>query len=179
MIPEPDEEYSTFILMDWIPGDCLGEIWHSLPKQDDIVARVFEMLQALKNVALDTPGPVGGGKCHGFCFSDDGAGPFASTREMKSDTTSECKYVVILQGFGMMDSRLWVIYSLWCYAIMMCICTILFSTVLLVCGCWIGGMQARFRILMKELLCSVMRTIRTLRERWVSYWSPPEEKMRS
>lgn len=41
------------------------------------------MLQALKNITLDAPGPVGGGKCHGFWFTDDGAGPFASTREME------------------------------------------------------------------------------------------------
>jgi tRNA A-37 threonylcarbamoyl transferase component Bud32 len=83
--PEYGERYSTFILMDWIPGDCLGEIWQTLSpsKQEDIVSRILAKLQALNRVTLEVPGPVGGGKCRGFWFSDDGAGPFASTREME------------------------------------------------------------------------------------------------
>lgn len=32
IISGADEEYSTFIPMDWIPGDCLGEVWRTLPQ---------------------------------------------------------------------------------------------------------------------------------------------------
>ena len=83
--PDYDMTKCTYILMDWIHGDCLGEIWQSLDKtrRDLIVQQVYDTIKALHSETLTKPGPVGGGRSTGFWFADQGAGPFASQREME------------------------------------------------------------------------------------------------
>lgn len=83
--PDYDVTKCTYILMDWIHGECLGEIWQSLDetRRNSIVYHVYDMIGALHSKILDTPGPIGGGRSRGFWFTDDGAGPFASQRDME------------------------------------------------------------------------------------------------
>ncbi|KAH8696947.1 hypothetical protein GQ44DRAFT_633693 [Phaeosphaeriaceae sp. PMI808] len=83
--PDYDITKCTYILMDWIHGDCLGEIWQSLDetRRGLFVHQVHDTIKALHRETLDTPGPVGGGRSNGFWFTGEGAGPFASQHEME------------------------------------------------------------------------------------------------
>jgi aminoglycoside phosphotransferase (APT) family kinase protein len=85
-IPTHDMTKCTYILMDWIHGDCLAHIWPSLDQtgRGVMVRRIYDMITALHNTILGKPGPVGGGRSGGFWFTDEGAGPFNSCRDMET-----------------------------------------------------------------------------------------------
>ena len=76
---------TTYILMDYIQGDCLADLWPTLPTEhrSGIRRQVCDLLDALHHLVLLTPGPVGGGKSRGFWFTDYDAGPFVSKNDLE------------------------------------------------------------------------------------------------
>ncbi|KAL4808575.1 kinase-like domain-containing protein [Aspergillus unguis] len=87
-----------YIVMDFIPGQPLDECWNGLPSetQGDITVQVAEMIQQMQSVELSQPGPIGGGPCRGFFFTDYSAGPFMNCAEMEAwfnDKLDICKSV--------------------------------------------------------------------------------------
>ncbi|CAI7563972.1 unnamed protein product [Penicillium viridicatum] len=86
---EDDTKYfgtSGYIVMDFIQGQPLDECWNSLPPstQGEIASQVAEMIKEMQSIELLQPGPIGGGPCRGFFFTDYSAGPFTDTAEMEA-----------------------------------------------------------------------------------------------
>ena len=70
----------TYILMDFVPGSILVDVWTSLTveQRQHVQHQVSSMLHALhqKTMPADDAGPVGGGKSRGLYFTHYDAGPF-------------------------------------------------------------------------------------------------------
>lgn len=83
--PDDERQATTYILMDFIPGECLTDIWSSLTseKRLEVYRQICDMLGALHQQTLGRPGPVGGGRSNGFYFTEYGAGPFDSRHDME------------------------------------------------------------------------------------------------
>ena len=80
----------SFIVMDYIPGGTLEEGWDALDykTRDSVASQVAVMVNAmqLKPLRDEPPGPVGGSggaPFRGCWFSEQGAGPFATTQELE------------------------------------------------------------------------------------------------
>lgn len=87
-IPDDTQYFGTsgYIVMDFIPGQPLDEIWNNLPgdTQGKIAGQVAEMIQAMQSIELSQPGPIGRGPWQGRFFTDYSAGPFTGTAEMEA-----------------------------------------------------------------------------------------------
>ena len=72
--------------MDFIPGQPLDECWKVLScgTQGKIAAQGAEMIQEMQPIELLEPGPIGGGPCQGFFFTDYSVGPFMGAAEMQA-----------------------------------------------------------------------------------------------
>jgi aminoglycoside phosphotransferase (APT) family kinase protein len=80
----PDE--CGFIVMDYLEGDVLFDIWNHLDdeKRKDIIQQVADHVSQLQAVHFEKPGPLGGGRCRGFWFTDYDAGPFENKNEINA-----------------------------------------------------------------------------------------------
>lgn len=79
------EEPTSYIMMTYIPGHDLQDCWAALPEsqQHHVAEQLRDILTQLHNLKLEHPGPIGGGLSQGAWFTDFGAGPFASKRELE------------------------------------------------------------------------------------------------
>nr|XP_023907922.1 uncharacterized protein LOC112019639 [Quercus suber] len=83
--PKDSRHVITYILMDFIPGDLLGDVWSSMDvdARDMVCCQIRDMLKALQCPSLTEPGPVGGGLSRGFYFTQYDAGPFESRDDIE------------------------------------------------------------------------------------------------
>ncbi|KAL1876359.1 hypothetical protein VTK73DRAFT_9538 [Phialemonium thermophilum] len=80
-----------FIVMDYIPGPTVEDCWNTLEEADrqSVTSQVASMINTMQKVSLPPatpPGPIGGtdgALFHGFWFTDNGAGPFTSLRDLQ------------------------------------------------------------------------------------------------
>ncbi|KAI5304982.1 hypothetical protein KEM56_005559 [Ascosphaera pollenicola] len=86
-----DEEKSPFgtcgyIVMDYIDAERLSDEWIFFPlaDQENISLKVAEAICRMQSMAINAPGPIGGGPCRGRFFSKPGVAAFNSTSEMES-----------------------------------------------------------------------------------------------
>ena len=84
----PGEGYhltTGYIVMDYIEGQCLADIWNVLEpeRRENVVRQVAEMIRQLQSIHLSTPGPIGGGPCRGMWFTVYGAGPFQDRQQIE------------------------------------------------------------------------------------------------
>lgn len=72
-----------YIVMDYVEGNTLFDIWDTIDqeKRTDIFSQIADIVSQLQTVHFDQPGPLGGGRCRGFWFTDYEAGPFDNKEE--------------------------------------------------------------------------------------------------
>jgi len=72
--------------MEYMDGDTLAEKWPDLDihARQDIYSQLDEFLGQLHTIRLSVPGPLGGDLSRGPLFTDYGAGPFRSKRDLES-----------------------------------------------------------------------------------------------
>lgn len=82
----PTRNNTCYIVMEYIEGKPLSDIWAdlNLESRRSMLDKVAEYIRQLRSVKLDVPGPIGGGLSEGSFFTDYGAGPFYSRKEMES-----------------------------------------------------------------------------------------------
>lgn len=80
-----DENNTSYIVMEYIEGRLVSDIWNDLDSEGrcDILRQLCEYIRELQALKMDRPGPVGGGISEGSFFTDYGAGPFESRRDME------------------------------------------------------------------------------------------------
>ena len=83
---EVDDRNMGYILMGYVEGTVLSELW---PDMDEEVRRkarlqIVDFIQQLHSTVVDSPGPIGGDVCNGAVFTDYGAGPFKSIDGLKA-----------------------------------------------------------------------------------------------
>ncbi|KAH6714189.1 phosphotransferase enzyme family protein [Leptodontidium sp. MPI-SDFR-AT-0119] len=81
-----DDEFNTcYILMEYINGKVLIDIWDELDEiaRRGIQSQIHEYICQLQNLDLKTPGPIGGGISEGALFTGYGAGPFESPNDLE------------------------------------------------------------------------------------------------
>ncbi|KAL2045452.1 hypothetical protein ABVK25_012096 [Lepraria finkii] len=84
---DPSEVRKTgYILMSHIEGVVVSEIWETMDSEVryKIYNQLVRIVSKLHQTELGDPGPVGGGISHGTLFTDYGAGPFISTKDMEA-----------------------------------------------------------------------------------------------
>lgn len=78
------------IVMDFIPGQTVEECWDSLEasSQESVAGQVATMINKMQATPLEIPpGPIGGTDGHRFegpWFTDYGAGPFETMKELEN-----------------------------------------------------------------------------------------------
>jgi len=79
-------DHCGYIVMDYVEGDILFRIWDSTDqeKREDIIRQVTDIVSQLQAVRFDKPGPLGGGRCRGFWFTEYDAGPFENKEEFNA-----------------------------------------------------------------------------------------------
>ncbi|OJT01573.1 hypothetical protein TRAPUB_7969 [Trametes pubescens] len=85
---------TTYIVMDYISGPTLQYLWETLdaPTKTSVLAQLQGYIRELRSIppGPDTaPGPLGGGKCEGMWFGEDGVGPFP-THQALVDWWNRC-----------------------------------------------------------------------------------------
>lgn len=79
-----------FIVMDYIPGPTVDECWDSLDssQRESVISQVAAMIDKMQSTSLKLPpGPIGGTggeKFEGPWLTDDGAGPFATLKDLEN-----------------------------------------------------------------------------------------------
>ncbi|KAL9066319.1 MAG: hypothetical protein Q9157_007185 [Trypethelium eluteriae] len=88
-----------YIVMDYIEGNTLADIWDTLDqeKRKHIFSQIASIVAQLRTVHFDQPGPLGGGSCKGFWFTEYTAGPFNNKEEFNDWFTHKLE---ISQLFG-------------------------------------------------------------------------------
>ncbi|CZR68444.1 uncharacterized protein PAC_18343 [Phialocephala subalpina] len=83
---EGDEFNTCYILMEYINGKVLIDIWDELDEkaQRGIQSQIYEYICQLQNLHLKTPGPFGGGISEDALFTGYGAGPFESPKDLEA-----------------------------------------------------------------------------------------------
>ncbi|MCJ1383643.1 hypothetical protein MMC17_006757 [Xylographa soralifera] len=81
-----ENERIGYLLMEHVEGASVAEIWHGLDihAREDIQSQLCNFLRQLHTIQLPSPGPIGGAVSCGPLFTDYGAGPFKSKRDMES-----------------------------------------------------------------------------------------------
>ncbi|KAJ5102464.1 hypothetical protein N7532_002993 [Penicillium argentinense] len=97
-----DETGICFIVMSYIDGWLLDEVWSELHSthREDIQKQLHYFIRELRKTESEYPGPVGGGVCQGAFFTDYGAGPFSSKEEME---TWFDERLAVCRDFGVAD----------------------------------------------------------------------------
>lgn len=82
---EDDESNTCYILIEYINGKVLIDIWDELAEvaQRGIRSQVHKYLCQLQSLDIKTPGPIGGGISEGALFTGCGAGPFESPNDLE------------------------------------------------------------------------------------------------
>lgn len=72
-----------YIVMDYVEGNTVSDVWESLPSEQRaaVIEQVANIVSQLQELRFDQPGPLGGGRCRGYWFSDYEAGPFHDKTE--------------------------------------------------------------------------------------------------
>lgn len=80
-----EEEVVGYLLMEFINGNPLCDIWPTLTNEvrNSIFAQIADYLRAIHTIEMERPGPVGGGVSRGLLFTDYGAGPFLTAQHME------------------------------------------------------------------------------------------------
>jgi len=80
-----DESNTSYIVMQYIDGQLVSDIWGELDLKSrrSILLQLYEYIHELHTLKMDSPGPVGGGISEGSFFTDYGAGPFKSRKDME------------------------------------------------------------------------------------------------
>lgn len=80
-----DERNTSYIVMEYIKGQLLADIWDDLDSQGRgrILDQLYGYIRELQALKMDRPGPVGGGISEGSFFTAYGAGPFKSRRDIE------------------------------------------------------------------------------------------------
>ncbi|KAJ5577554.1 uncharacterized protein N7459_006518 [Penicillium hispanicum] len=97
-----DETGTCFIVMSYIDGRLLDEVWQDLhdARRDDIQEQLHRFIRELRQTESEYPGPVGGGICQGAFFTDYGAGPFSSREELEAWFDER---LAVCRDFGVTD----------------------------------------------------------------------------
>jgi serine/threonine protein kinase len=80
-----DESNTCYIVMEYIEGRLVSDIWDDLDDKGrrSIIRQLYEYTRELQALKMDRPGPVGGGISEGSFFTDYGAGPFKSRKDIE------------------------------------------------------------------------------------------------
>lgn len=80
-----DERNTCYIVMEYIEGRLVSDLWDDLDTKarNKLLNRLYEYLRALNTIKLNCPGPVGGGISEGPFFTEYGAGPFTSRKDIE------------------------------------------------------------------------------------------------
>lgn len=80
-----DKEVIGYLVMEYIEGDALADKWPGLDihTRQDVHFQLHELLRQLHTIRLSAPGPLGGDLSRGPLFTDYGAGPFRSKRDLE------------------------------------------------------------------------------------------------
>lgn len=99
-----DEEDICYIVMTYIEGLLLDEVWPGLSDRDsrDIQQQLYGFIQELRGLKADYPGPIGGGVSNGAFFTDYGAGPFTSKEDMEAWFDER---LAVCRDFGVVDQK--------------------------------------------------------------------------
>ncbi|KAI9743058.1 MAG: hypothetical protein M1818_003353 [Claussenomyces sp. TS43310] len=83
---EGDEFNMCYILMEYINGKVLIDVWDELDEtaQHGIQSQVYEYILQLQHLDVETPSPIGGGISEGALFTRYGAGPFESSDDLEA-----------------------------------------------------------------------------------------------
>jgi serine/threonine protein kinase len=75
-----------YIVMDYVEGDTLFDIWNTISQEKciDIFGQIASIVSQLQAADFEQPGPLGGGRCRGFWFTDYEAGPFNNREEFNA-----------------------------------------------------------------------------------------------
>lgn len=97
-----DDTDICFIVMGYIDGWLLDEVWQDLPNtcREDVQKQLYRFICELRQTESDYPGPVGGGVSQGAFFTDYGAGPFSSKSEMEAWFDER---LAVCREFGIVD----------------------------------------------------------------------------
>jgi aminoglycoside phosphotransferase (APT) family kinase protein len=81
----PDESNTCYIVMEYIEGRLVSDIWDGLDSKGrhNIARQLYEYIRQLQTLKMDRPGPLGGGTSEGSLFTEYGAGPFESRKDME------------------------------------------------------------------------------------------------
>lgn len=87
----PTSSQCGYIVMDYVDGKTLFETWNDIgpEKRTGIFEQIADTVSQLQDLRFDRPGPLGGGCCRGFWFSDYGAGPFNKSEEFNAWFTNK------------------------------------------------------------------------------------------
>ncbi|KFX92847.1 hypothetical protein V490_05156 [Pseudogymnoascus sp. VKM F-3557] len=82
---EEDESNTCYILMEYINGKMLIDVWDGLDEiaRSRIQSQIYEYIRQLQNLEVETPGPIGGGISQAAIFTTYGAGPFKSSTDLE------------------------------------------------------------------------------------------------
>ena len=96
---DDDDEGRGYILMEYIEGSLVLDIWPTLDVhvQRNIHSQLYSYIQQLRSIRMNSPGPVGGGLSRGPLFTDYGAGPFKSHKDIESWFNER---LLVCQQFG-------------------------------------------------------------------------------
>ena len=81
-----DERNTCYIVMEYIEGRLVSDIWDDMDinARGKLLRQLSEYLRALQAIKLNCPGPIGGGISEGPFFTDYGAGPFTSRKDIEN-----------------------------------------------------------------------------------------------
>ncbi|KZF24945.1 phosphotransferase enzyme family protein [Xylona heveae TC161] len=99
-----DEQTICYIVMDYIEGELLSEIWSELTEETryDINCQLSDFVHQLQSLKMDSPGPIGGGISNGAFFTDYGAGPFESKDAIEAYFNER---LLVCQDFGIATTQ--------------------------------------------------------------------------
>ena len=80
-----DERNTCYIVMEYIEGRLVSDIWDDLDinARSKLLNQSYEYIRGLQAIKLNCPGPIGGGLSEGPFFTEYGAGPFTSQKDIE------------------------------------------------------------------------------------------------
>lgn len=80
-----DGSTTCYIVMQYIDGRLVSDIWDGsdLESRRSILCQLSESIHEIHTLKMECPGPVGGGISEGSFFTDYGAGPFQSRKDLE------------------------------------------------------------------------------------------------